>query len=298
MKTTCPLCGGGDSRPSWLGATNYLDRAFEFVECLSCETLYCDPMPDADVLGEMYGPSYEKVLVRGAEMDDPKEPGRVVKRLRDSPRGVFLDYGCGPGALLIEAQTLGWEAVGVEFDGRVVAAVADRIGARVLTVAEADAVESSLADVLHLGDVIEHLTDLDRQMPRILRLLKPGGVLIAQGPLEGNGSLFIAALRFAHWARGRRLSRLPPYHVMLATAKGQRTFFNRFGLEEIEFTMSEVSWPAPSRISLKDLARPRQAGLFLVRRASQACSRLRPDHWGNRYFYAGRQRGLGGGEPT
>ncbi len=54
-----------------------------------------------------------------------------------------------------------------------------------------------LADVLHLGDVIEHMTKINEQMPEILKLIKPGGFLIAQGPLEANFNVFTLGIRLS-----------------------------------------------------------------------------------------------------
>jgi hypothetical protein len=78
--------------------------------------------------------------------------------------------------------------------------------------------------------------------------------------------------------------------VVLATAEGQWALFHRFGLAAVEKAVTEVPWPAPSRLSPADLVRPRQVGLFTLRLASRALSRLRSDRWGNRYRYAGRTR--------
>src|SRR5205085_1308835 len=139
------------------------------------------------------------------------------------------------------------------------------------------------------GRVVEWLARLDEQMPEILRLVKPGGLLLAQGPLEANASLFTSVLATARRLRPKRRTEMAPYHVLLATARGQREFFRRFGLEEIEYTLREVSWPAPSGLMLADLGRPRAVGLFALRRCSQALSALRPRVWGNRYFYVGRK---------
>ncbi|HEX8707884.1 MAG TPA: methyltransferase domain-containing protein [Pyrinomonadaceae bacterium] len=288
----CPLCNQEEARPSWLGSVLYEGREFPFVECLHCGTLYCEPMPDAEVLARMYGPDYTAdCSALHTNVDNPKEPQRVIEWLgRESP-GIFVDYGCGAGRLLTEAQKLKWEAVGVEFDDEVCAAVERSTGAKVFNSKRAQAaLGERLADVLNLGDVVEHLTEVNRQMPEILRLLKPGGLLLAQGPLEGNANLFTLMLRLARTARRTRQTEMAPYHVMLATASGQREFFRRFGLSELEFSMSEVSWPAPSRLLRGDLKSPRQVGLFTARRLSQTLSRLRPGHWGNRYFYAGRKQ--------
>ncbi len=283
----CPLCNDSLSRPSWLGSTTYRGREFPYVECVGCRSLYCDPMPDRITLALMYGTEYGTSFAVDPAIEDPKEPQRVVRWLEQAERGTFLDYGCGSGVLLVQAGRLGWEAVGVEFDEEVVRRVREATGARVMSVSESLRFGQPVADVLHLGDVIEHLTELDRQMPAILGLLKPGGVLLAQGPLEANPNLFTAALRLVRRLRARR-TEMAPYHVLLATAQGQRALFRRFGLEALEFSLREVCWPAPARISPSDLGRPRTVGLFVARRLSQALSALRPGDWGNRYFFAGR----------
>ena len=283
----CPLCDQIQARASWLGSILYRGKEFPYSQCVACGTLYCDPMPDEQVLAQMYGVDYGREGAADPLTEDPKEPLKVAQWLERKGQGTFIDYGCGSGNLLAEAQRLGWQAVGVEFDPKVARSVERKTGARVISRPE-EIAAAPRADVLHLGDVIEHLTKLNEQMPEILKLIKPGGMLLAQGPLEANASLFTLMLRFARRLRRRPNTEMAPYHVLLATAEGQRVFFERFGLEQLEYTLHEVDWPAPSRLSLDDLARPRACGLFTLRKLSQSVSALRPAHWGNRYFYAGR----------
>lgn len=289
MRGCCPLCASRAARPSWLGSLQYDGREYPYAECASCGSLYADPMPDERALARMYGPEYMTAFKDDAGMDDPKEPERVVEWLRGHPAGTFIDYGCGAGRLLSDVARIGWRAVGVEFDPDVAAGAARATGCRVADRFTFDTLRSERpADVLHLGDVIEHLTDPDTEMPRIISLIKPGGFLVAQGPLEANATLFTAVLKAVKRARGRRVSDMAPYHVMLATARGQQAFFARFGLTTTEFSMHEVAWPAPSRLTASDLVKLRSLGLFLLRRVSQLISALRPSAWGNRYFYIGR----------
>jgi len=247
-------------------------------------------MPDDQTLAEMYGTGYGKSFVEDPAIHDPRELLRVIEWLKKLKSGTFVDYGCGAGEMLLKAAKLNFQVVGVEFDDDVAKAVEKQTGARVMNMSEAQTLKEPLADILYLGDVLEHLTKLNEQMPEILKLLRPGGMLIAQGPLEGNPALFTQALRMVRTVRRSR-TEMAPYHVLLATGVGQRRLFERFGLEEVEFSLSEVSWPAPSELTSADLKRPRPVALFLLRRLSQAVSALRPDHWGNRYFYAGRWNG-------
>jgi SAM-dependent methyltransferase len=290
---SCPLCDCELSGPSWIGAVVYLGQKFPYVECGGCRSLYCDPMPGDEVVARMYGPDYVQGggegpgdAPAGPACESPKETARVLEWLRGREPGTFIDYGCRDGALLAEAARLGWCAVGVELDEAVAAETSARTGLPVVTPSDA-LLTDHVADAVHLGDVIEHLTKVNEQMPEVLRLVRPGGALLAQGPLEANASLFTAALRLWRSLRRARTVEMIPYHVMLATRAGQRRLFERFGLREVEFALSEVTWPAPDRCSLADLRRPRALGLFALRRCSQAASALSPRAWGNRYFYVG-----------
>ena len=287
----CPLCGGEGTVPSWVGVTVYHEEEFGYVRCRSCGTHYCQPMPDAATLARMYGPDYGKSFTATAEVDDPKQPLRTIDWLRENPPGTFLDYGCGAGTLLQAAAKVdGWQVVGLEFDPAVAQETERRTGLRVfhdpLTL-----LSEGIApvDVLHLGDVVEHLTDLDHQLPEILRLVKPGGVLLSQGPLEGGDFLMSSLIRATRvlGKGGRRNG--APYHVLLATAEGQIGLFRRFGLETLVYSVQQVSWPHPARVSVSDLRRPRVLGMYAARRLSLALGQLMPRTMGNRYYYAGRR---------
>jgi SAM-dependent methyltransferase len=247
-------------------------------------------MPDARVLESMYGGEYsEGSDPDGDHVRDPKEPEWVLDWLGRLEPGTFVDYGCGRGELLVEASRRGWDVVGVELVEEVARAAASRTGLAVVTVEEVSK-KTAAADVLHVGDVLEHLTDLESEMPRILSLVKPGGLLLAQGPLEANGNLYTWMVRLGRFTRRRKPVEMAPYHVILATAAGQRALFHRFGLTTLEESVTEVSWPAPERLSSKELRAPRLVALFLLRRTSRVLSRARPRHWGNRYRYAGRTK--------
>jgi SAM-dependent methyltransferase len=237
----------------------------------------------------MYDRDYGEAVHGGPDIDDPRERTRVLDWLRKAGGGTFIDFGCGQGGLLAEVAAQGWRVAGVEMDPAVAELVAGRTSLTV--VSDPDRLLASgiaPADVVHLGDVVEHLTNLDEQMPVILRLVKPGGMLLSQGPLEASPTLFTLALRLARAVRPRRVES-PPYHVILATAAGQRAFFRRFDLEEMEYVVREVSWPAPSRLAGSEMIRPRLVALFLARRISQAISAVFPNKMGNRYFFAGRR---------
>ncbi len=247
-------------------------------------------MPQDDILASMYGSQYEASFSTDPGIDDPKEPHRVLDWLDKLRPGTFVDYGCGGGDLLTEAAKRNWKVVGIEFDEELARSASRRTGLSVVSRLD-QRLTRPLADVLHLGDVVEHLTQVNVQIPNILSLIKPGGSFVAQGPLENNTALFTFVLQRVKQFKPSRPTQMAPYHVMLATLGGQRALFKRFGLEEIECRVHEAYWPAPRRIEFRDLGKPRSVGLFILRRISRFVSKVRPNRWGNRYFYVGKWKG-------
>lgn len=242
-------------------------------------------MPDAATLAEMYGTDYSARFAENLNREGSPDGESVLRWLRRLGRGRFLDYGCGTGILLSSAHRAGWQVIGVEYHAEVAQQTARETGLPVVTLEEARGYAP--VDVIHVGDVIEHLTNPRDQLRDILRLLRPGGVLLAQGPLEANASLFTLAVRTVRRIRPGRTADMPPYHVTLATLHGQARFFERLGIKNLELSVSEEAWPAPARLSSGVVARPRLLALYMLRTLSRITSRLRPRAWGNRYFYAG-----------
>jgi SAM-dependent methyltransferase len=251
--------------------------------------MFCDPMPDAAAILAMYGPGYETGTDAPWSLSDPKDRAWPMAWLDRVPKGTFLDFGCGAGQLLGAAVARGWRAVGIEFDGAYSAMVAQRTGVRVEAFgSDCLEKEAPVCDVMHLGDVLEHLTALDEQMPKILRLIRPGGLLLAQGPLEGSRNLFTLALLARRRLRRGAPIEAPPYHVIFASAAGQARLFERFGLASLEYRVEEAAWPAPDRLAPRDLLRPKVVGLYATRKCSQLVTAIARRPLGNRYFYAGR----------
>ena len=245
-------------------------------------------MPDADTLARMYGPAYSGSGADDAGLEDPKQPEKLLAVLKRRAPGRFIDFGCGSGSLLMGARALGWSAVGVEFQPDVVRKVSAETNCKVhLGLAGLQSEGCPPADVIHLGDVVEHLTTADAVLLELVALLAPGGWLVSQGPLEAGPCLFAATLSAARRLRSARPVSMPPYHVLQATVGGQLALFERVGLRAVEYVVTEVDWPAPSRLSWQVVANPRSLGLFALRRLSRAASGLAGGRLGNRYFYIG-----------
>lgn len=283
---SCPMCGSTDSRPSWVGSTIFDGTEFRYFDCARCGSAFMWPTPSERTLEIMYSSEFlgDSPVPRPV-VDDGTSAPAVVEELTKLSPGTFVDYGCGDGRLMIAASKLGWRSIGVEYGEDIAQEARRRSGEEVVTLSEVDRFIGQ-ADVLHLGDVIEHMSDPAEELGAALRLLRPGGTLMAQGPLEANTSLFTWCMKTARNLRGRPPKETTPYHLVLATAHGQRELFHRLGLNQSTWEVRETAWPAP--FSLSEVTNTRTAVLFAVRRVSRAITRIGPTDWGNRYWYIGR----------
>jgi len=126
------------------------------------------------------------------EQNKPRYHRRMGKILRqakntltyqtESPR--LLDVGCSSGALLLVAKECGYEAHGAE-PAEKAADTAKSLGFDVFPGYLQDAhFPDNHFDVITLFEVIEHLIEPATLLHEILRILKPGGVLLVG---TGNG---------------------------------------------------------------------------------------------------------------
>jgi len=242
-------------------------------------------MPDEELLRQMYDSTYCENSEDSGEDNLLKKFTQVLDFVETLEKGRFIDYGCGDGKLLRKIQAMDWDVLGKEFNPDF-AAELKKDGIKVISHLEESPYQ---ADVLHLGDVLEHLTDLDNQFPQILKLLKKNGYLIAHGPLEGNPNFFCQMLKLGKKFKRDKVTEMAPFHVILATGKGQRSLFERFELKEEQFQVDEVAFPAAEYISLGDLKDFRKTGLFVIRKMSQITSFIDMTNLGNRYFYVGKR---------
>lgn len=283
VDSACLLCAA----PTVVGANAasfyWQDFEYRFAHCRCCRSMSAVPLPDPAVLESMYGPQYADLVREPYTIESTKDLAWVLEKLRRrAEKGVFLDYGCGSGELLTAVAELGWRAVGIEYTDAVARTTAADTGLEVASPATADSLPQ--ADVLHFGDVIEHLTDPRDTVAAVVQRAAPAATVLAQGPLEMGPSLFSAVVRPG---RGSRRTEVLPAHLVQATAFGQRLFFVRAGLAELEFSTSEVDWPAPSTLHGRQLLNPRSVALWGLRRLSRVVDSLVP-MWGNRYRYEGR----------
>lgn len=171
---------------------------------------------------------------------------RDVRHLPTPHLGAkLLDIGCGSGAFVRRALSLGYVAEGLEFDGQAVAAaVGGGLPVRQGALPNTGLPEASY-DVVILSQVIEHLHEPLATFKEIYRLLKPGGLLwLATPNMDAPGHV-----RFGPDWRGLE----PPRHLVLFSAQALELGLEKSGFVSIEFkppgAVSEWFYNASYRIS-------------------------------------------------
>ncbi|MGZ3420115.1 MAG: class I SAM-dependent methyltransferase [Polyangiales bacterium] len=200
-----------------------------------------------------------------------------------------LDYGCGNGAFTEVARAAGYEAEGAEFNPAYVAMLRNRLGGTFHTIEDLPGVPAASYDALLMSNVLEHLRAPRETARGLLRLLKPGGVLFAFGPLESNFTLAGGAIELNMVSKALlmpgRADSHPPFHLSSTTYDSQREFFRRLGLQELEYRVEDSAFPFPLR--LRDVDSAKGAIQWAIGAVSRLISERFP-RMGNTFFYFGR----------
>lgn len=141
------------------------------------------PLPNTD------GLSYETRL-------------RIVAAYRRTNR--LLDFGCGFGGFLKEAEAQGWDVYGQDISPKAVSHVRDVLHLRNCFLS-GERLDVDF-DAIILWGVIEHLEDPAAILRSLLNNLRPGGVLVMQCP--NAASLFYKLSHLVYALSGGRIDAL------------------------------------------------------------------------------------------
>lgn len=243
----CLLCTGALGREVFPFATRFNDRLYRYRACTRCGSSTLDPIPGPDELAAMYRQDeYHGVFYAEQEEELSTLLGAYLPPTGGDPQRL-LDFGCGAGQFLKQAKALGFAAEGVELDPQVRIHAARESGCPVDALDEVKK-EGRRYDVIHLGDVLEHLPEPMTTMRELEELLADRGCFFIEGPLETNASLVRATGVLSGAVRtrlGRRVvGNYRPYHLFQTNARAQRAFFEqRLGYEVARFDVWETGWP-------------------------------------------------------
>lgn len=156
----CPICGGSPGSLRFPYRTRYDDIDFDYLGCRACATVFVDPVPAPSTFAKMYAKSaYHDVHYGNPDSSGYRKSAELLAK--HVPAGsVVLDYGCGAGGFLAACSEQAFRPIGVDFDESAARSAAEFVGCAWASMADFEAGQpESLFDVIHLGDVLEHLPD-------------------------------------------------------------------------------------------------------------------------------------------
>jgi SAM-dependent methyltransferase len=181
-----------------------------------------------------------------------------------------LDYGCGPGYLLLAMAEGGIVATGADPSARSAAEARKRLeaypGVSVLELRQGfEALATSAFDTVFFLETVEHLLDaeVDAVFAELLRVLRPGGHLVLTCPYAEN----LAAAQVMCPACGSIFH--PIQHVRSFDEHSLAELLRRQGLRPIVLEPTNVmrkSRLAPARRLWGKLKRERPRNLFAIAR--------------------------------
>lgn len=279
----CLLCGGAGTNPAFPYDTMWNGRRFEFRACSRCGSSFIDPVPSDAEFAAMYAGSAYHAEFYGELCEEAAETSLLEVSSLLPARARILDFGCGNGSFLTAARHAGFAGEGVELDEGTIGQAARNSGCEIFSFGALHA-SGRRYDVVHLGDVLEHLPRPAATMRELEDVLKPAGLFFLEGPLEDNASpVFYASKLFG---RVKRLLRpathgsFVPFHLFRTTARAQRDFFEQvLGYEVLYYAVYESGWPYGAEGSL---AKAGSLGAMLRRAIGKSAVAAARTGWGKR----------------
>jgi SAM-dependent methyltransferase len=299
----CPFCHCEQTKNTAYPKNIFNKKEFIYVRCLKCRLVYLNNCPDENDYTAMYPPSYQKNEVITSIQTAPykKLPGLrfsygfqfdlIKKQTPGGPR--ILDYGCGTGHFIANAINSGFHCDGAEFNPEYVQLLRAGIPEAVFyTIDQMLGGNNTVEyDVIRMSNVLEHIVEPAIVLKQLKNNLKPGGIILIEGPVEENFCLATAFrkvyFRVIKILKPKKTISSPPYHIFFSNRKNQRQFFKQTGFLESHFSVIERAWPFPE--NFKEAKGIKQKLMAMIARISIFFSKLFKNRWGNTFLYVGRK---------
>jgi 2-polyprenyl-3-methyl-5-hydroxy-6-metoxy-1,4-benzoquinol methylase len=232
MKIECPSKGGQADMCAWQQRKGQV-RDFPkvgVVQCVDCK-LVTHAQDLSNSVNYESGSMHNWASGYGDSLPGPEaDILRRVTAINNLATTInadsILDFGCGSGGML-SAFATNFRVIGIEPDSGARDTAKD-LGHTVFESAETALANNVQVDMVTLFHVIEHFYEPTVELNRILRLLRPGGILVIETPNSADALLTEydseEFSNFTYWS----------HHPMLHSHKSLESLVNRSGFEIID----------------------------------------------------------------
>jgi SAM-dependent methyltransferase len=225
----------------------------QLIRCHACTAVFLDPFPEPMAVKEEFEDRHIKSDDRleyffGANRDPVLS--FVAKRIRKThQRGAILDVGCAGGRFLAEFfPEAEWQKSGVE-PSKFAAARAREKGLHIYQ-GQLSSVElpETAFDVITAMGVLLYFRDPERDLAKLKRALRPGGLLVVELPLA-EAQLWRNSAKISRFVAGKSRTLLGSGHLFYYNVESLDYVLRRAG-----FTAT-TAMPVPAmkqRTAVKD----------------------------------------------
>jgi 2-polyprenyl-3-methyl-5-hydroxy-6-metoxy-1,4-benzoquinol methylase len=204
------------------------NKEYKIYSCPNCEVGFSEPMRNP-------GPEYYQKFTdlwgyRGKSVLLPNWRLKHLKMLcKTNPKPLkLLDVGCGYGDFLFEAQKVGCQVTGIDFDEEKVK-IAKKKGIKNVYVTDFDnfykEAKTEKFDIITFFELLEHMENPNRFIDMVSDLLSPGGYIMLDVP--NNQRVLKSASGVIDY---------PPHHLTRWTPKALLNFIRKKNFEIITTT--------------------------------------------------------------
>lgn len=235
-KETCPICESTKIQEDFK-TKDYMitQEEFSVYKCGDCGFLFTNPIPAISEIGRYYESdvyvshsdtkkglkNFVYHLVRNFTLQRKID---LVKRYK--PHGRLLDIGSGAGYFLNKAKASGFLSHGLEPSDEVRKASIKEFGVKVDSIEALHNLKGESIDIITMWHVLEHVYDLNKDVQKMVNVLKPDGFMIVAVPNPGSWDARYYDSLWGGWDVPRHL-----YHFKEADI---RNLFKKYNAEVVE----------------------------------------------------------------
>ena len=245
----CIMCNRKKFVTAFPFNTHFNGKIFFYKKCSSCKFVKIFPYPNQQDLNKLYDDkSYHKKFYSSVETSDYINSVNYLNKFLNN-KIKLLDFGTGNGHFLREINKI-HKCYGVEYSLETIKRLKIKFKKTIfLNKNEINNKKyNNFFDVIHLGDVLEHVINPDYLLQNLQKKIKKKGLLYIEGPIERNLSLvnfFIIAFgNIKRFISPNYKNNFKPYHLFFCNFQNQLSMIKKINkFKIIDYKIYETGWP-------------------------------------------------------
>lgn len=235
----CPICATTVNEKDYKKTfiSHYNNQEYKLYHCSACSLEFWSPLK---VVPEFYDSEiFQGYILFHEGLRKLPHWQRPFFKFFPFNTGKLLDIGCGDGVFLKQAQKLGFEVYGIDFDKKSIEAAKNKFNLENVYAMSLEEFVSFAEqkkinfDIITFFEVLEHQDDPKNFIINVKKLLKERGYIY--GSVPNKDRLWVNMDR-----RGNN-GDFPPHHFLWFSKRVLEFFFKQEGFNNVKFYPEEFS---------------------------------------------------------